>query len=92
MLKFIMKQNRKIILKGSERNSGLAFRVMQAAYENNVNGFFRYFENTAFVEVEGDVRQLDHFFTVLKTYVNGNMAKILKETDILKGYKEFEIY
>ena len=87
-----MKQNRKIILKGCMRNSGLAFRVMLAAYENNVTGFFRYFENSASIEVEGNVSQLDHFFKVFETYPNNNMAKILKENNILKGYKEFEIY
>ena len=87
-----MKQNRKIILKKNVRNSGLAFRVMQAAYENNVTGFFRYFENSAFIEAEGDARQLDHFFNVLETYPNNNMAKVLRTSDILKGYMEFEIY
>ena len=87
-----MKQNRKIVLNGNVRNSGLGFRVMQTAYENNVSGFFRYFENNAFIEVEGDVRQLDHFFTAIKSYTNKNMARIMNETDILKGYKEFEIF
>lgn len=80
------------MLNGDVRNSGLAFRVMQAAYENNLTGFFRYSENSASIEVEGDVSQLDLFFTALTTYTNGNMVKITKETDILKGYKEFEIY
>ena len=91
-VRVMMKQNRKITLNGNMRNSGLSFRVMQAAYENNVSGFFRYSENSASIEVEGDVGQLDHFFNALKTYTNNNMAKIMKETDILKGYKEFEIY
>lgn len=87
-----MKQNRKIMLNGDVKDSGFAFRVMLAAYENNITGFFRYFENSASIEVEGNVRQLDHFFKVLKTYTNNNMAKITKKTDTLKGYKEFEIY
>lgn len=87
-----MKQNRKIILKGDVRNSGLAFRVMLTAYENNVSGFFRYFKNNSVIEVEGDVSQLDIFFKELKTYTHNNIAKIMKKTDILKGYKEFEIY
>ena len=87
-----MRQNRKIILNGNMKNSGLAFRVMQAAYENNITGFFRYLENSASVEAEGDVRQLDNFLKVFKPYTHINIAKILKKTDILKGYKEFEIY
>ena len=74
------------------RNSGLAFRVMQAAYENNITGFFRYFENSASIEAEGDVRQLDNFLKIFEPFTHNNMAKILKKTGILKGYKEFEIY
>lgn len=74
------------------RDSGLAFRVLQAAYENNITGFFRYYENSASIEAEGDVMQLDNFLKVFKQYTHNNMAKISQKTDILKGYKEFEIY
>ena len=87
-----MKQNHKIILNGNMRDSGLAFRVLQAAYENNITGFFRYYENSASIEAEGDVMQLDNFLKVFKQYTHNNMAKISQKTDILKGYKEFEIY